>query len=314
MSLIVKALKITNLLAQFLYLNKRLDLPGIGTFILDPSAVIETEKGKQNKSPLLEGVTFEDNRSAREDEKLIAYISEQSGKIKALASADLNSHLELARQFLNIGKPFLFEGIGSLVKKQSGELSFTPGHVLADKMDHTVSREYGKEAVPEEADSDYKSVFYAKSDKAAWKKPAVIALILAGFLLAIWGGYTVYKNRTSGENDEVVKEEKGPAQKDAVQTFKDTVQQNITNAQDTIKKPGNTAATAGYKIILETSPKTRAYYRYGRLKTFQWPVQMETKDSTLFTIYMTLTLTPADTTRMLDSLSRLNGKRVYISQ
>ena len=33
----------------------------------------------------------------------------QTGKIKALASADLESYLELAQQFLNIGKPYLLE-------------------------------------------------------------------------------------------------------------------------------------------------------------------------------------------------------------
>ena len=41
---------------------------------------------------------------------------------------------------------------------------------------------------------------------------------------------------------------------------------------------------------------------------------METKDSVSFTLYMLLPVTAADTSRVLDSLSRLNGKRVRIEQ
>ena len=305
-------MKITNLLAQYLYSNKRLDLPGIGTFLLNESFTFEAEKGKQNKPPILEGASFEDNRYAKEDEKLIAFISEHSGKIKALASADLNSHLELARQFLNIGKPFLFEGIGTLVKKQSGEFNFTPGHVLNDKQDNIAARDYGKESLPEENIGDYKSVFYTKSDSSGWKKPAVIILILAGFLLAIWGGYTIYKNRQSNDKDSVVIKKNTPEQKDEIAPKNDSIPGNISNVKDTTRPP-LPVTQAGYsKFILEKSPKTRALYRYQRLKTFQWPVQMETRDSAEFTIYMLLQVAPADTSRVLDSLSRLNGKRVHI--
>src|SRR5436189_300752 len=40
--------KLANLLAQYLYTNKRLDLPGIGTFLLDPSINLDNEKNKDN--------------------------------------------------------------------------------------------------------------------------------------------------------------------------------------------------------------------------------------------------------------------------
>jgi hypothetical protein len=305
-------LKITNLLAQYLYFNKRLDLPGIGTFLLNESFTIETEKTKQSKLLLLEGASFQDNRYVKEDDKLIAFIAENSGKIKALAAADLNSHLELDRQFLNIGKPFLFEGIGTLVKKQSGEFNFTPGHVLIDKQDNIVARDYGKESLPEENIGDYKSIFYTKSDSPGWKKTGVIILILAGFLLAIWGGYTIYKNRQSNDKDSVVIKTNSLEQKDEITPKNDSIPGNISHVKDTISLT-LPVTKAGYsKFILEKSPKTRALYRYQRLKTFQWPVQMETRDSTEFTIYMLLQVAPADTSSILDSLSRLNGKRVHI--
>lgn len=309
-------LKITTLLAQYLYTKKQLYLPGIGIFTLDNDIVPAPEKDKHNKTSALEGVSFLHDRTVKEDPDLIAFISEHSGKIKALASADLYSHLELASQFLNIGKPFLFEGIGSLVKTQTGEFSFTPGQVIPDRMDSAVLREYGKETISEEPVGDYKSVFYNKHTKSAWKKPAAIGLILLGFGLAIWGGYTVYKKRTerSEKEETVVSSDKNETNRNqsTISKSPDTTIQKKDTTVTSIQPPIMPAGTK--KFILEVSPKERALYRYNRLKTFQWQVEMETKDSSLFTLYMLLPVSAADTSRVLDSLSRLNGKRVYVAQ
>jgi hypothetical protein len=304
-----KTLKITHLFAQFLYTNKQLDLPGIGTFLLDPSVVIDIDKNKQQKPVDLNGVTFKYDTSIKEDPRLIAFISEHTGKIKALASADLYSHLELAKQFLNIGKPYLFEGIGSLSKMQTGELSFTPGYVLAERMETIATKDHQKETITEEPAGDYSSVLYNKKDKTAWKKPAALALIIAGFGLAIWGGYTVYKNNAAKKENPVIEQtpvdEVVTKVKDTSVTIKDTA----VNIQ-----PVSATPAGSVKFILETSPKERAFFRFNRLRTFQWKVDMETKDSSLFTIYMLLPVNASDTSRVLDSLSRLNGKRVYIQQ
>jgi len=271
------------------------------------------EKDKHNKTSALEGVSFLHDRTVKEDPDLIAFISEHSGKIKALASADLYSHLELASQFLNIGKPFLlnigkpflFEGIGSLVKTQTGEFSFTPGQVIPDRMDSAVLREYGKETISEEPVGDYKSVFYNKHTKSAWKKPAAIGLILLGFGLAIWGGYTVYKKRTerSEKEETVVSSDKNETNRNqsTISKSPDTTIQKKDTTVTSIQPPIMPAGTK--KFILEVSPKERA-----------WQVEMETRDSSLFTLYILLPVSPADTSRVLDSLSRLNGKRVYIAQ
>ena len=52
------AVKLASLLAQYLYTNHRLDLPGIGTFLLDPSTISSVENTKQ-RSTVLEGVSFD---------------------------------------------------------------------------------------------------------------------------------------------------------------------------------------------------------------------------------------------------------------
>jgi len=159
---IPKVLKVAPLLAQYLYTYKRLDLPGLGTFLLDSSTVLEPESNKKIIPVNLEGVSFENMPSIKESPELIQFISSQTGKIKALASADLNSYLGQAQQFLNIGKPFLFEGIGSLTKIRSGEFSFTPGQAMAMSIKEVAANEIRPDLSAEKTNTDYKSVFYQR--------------------------------------------------------------------------------------------------------------------------------------------------------
>ena len=283
-----------------------MDLPGLGTFVLDPSVTIEPDTGKHSKPVNLEGASFESNTSIKESNELIQFISSQTGKIRALAAADLDSHLGLAQQFLNIGKPFLFEGIGSMVKLQSGGFAFTSGLALPALMKDYSVKEISATSPIEESPAEYNSIF-ARKTKTRWKKPVAVILFLGGLGLAIWGGYTVYKKTTGKKNnDNTVSENKKQESVLVTDTAKYSRQKDTLATQPTTAKPGN------YKFILETATMQRALSRFSKLKTFQWNVQMETKDSLSYKIFMLLPATAADTIRILDSLSSLTGKRVYI--
>lgn len=300
--------KIAPLLAHYLYTNKRLDLPGIGTFLLDNPVTVEPENNKQSKNVVLEGVSFESNASLKEPpEDLIRFISDQSGRIKPLATADLDSFLWLAIQFINIGKPYLLDGIGSLTKINSGGFAFTPGQILTEKLQDYVAKEAASIS-SREANDDYKRIFYPDKPKTQWKKPVVVLLILTGIGLAIWGGYTVYKE-TSVKNDAgagtSAKKKKNTRVVDTAFNQSDSV---IEIVQKLNGNDGNS------KFILEVSDGRRAMQRFEKLKNYQWNVQMETKDSLSYKIFMLLPIAAADTTRVIDSLSRLNGKRVYIER
>jgi len=299
-------LKLAPLLAQFLYIHKSMDLPGLGTFLLDPSIIIEAENSKQNKPGNLEGVSFESNPSIKDAPELIQFISSQTGKIKALAAADLDSYLVQAQQFLNIGKPFLFEGIGSLVKLKPGEFAFTSGLTMPASMKDYSAREISSTSSTEESFGDYKSVLYSRIKKTTWKRPVAFLLTIAGLGLAIWGGYSVYKRTADKKTTTSAKKENNilPVT-DTARMIKDST---IQSQQPIVVPVGN------YKFVLEISNAQRAFSRLSRLKTFQWKAQMETKDSVSYKIFMLLPATAADTSRMLDSLSRLNGKRVYIEK
>ena len=114
-------MKIEQLIVQYLYLNKQVTLQGIGTFRLDPAVVLPAGNEKEKDFIMPENaVQFEYNLKAGEDEGLVKYIVQHTRKILPLASSDMESYAMLAKQFLNIGKPLVIEGVGTVQKNQQG--------------------------------------------------------------------------------------------------------------------------------------------------------------------------------------------------
>lgn len=294
-------MKLATLLTQYLYNNQRLDLPGIGSFLLDKSAMDALENSKQ-RSAVLEGISFESKPSLTESPDLIAFISAQTGKMKALASADLDSHVQLALQFLNIGKPFTFEGIGTLVKVKQKEFEFIPISVSTDKVKELQQKEVARPR--EEGGTSYESFLTKPKVKQDWSRPLVALLIVAGLGLAIWGGYTISKRSGSTTNRTAA------AAVDQTVLVTDATQ---APAVDSTTAPAPIASSNIYKYVLEISPEKRAMKRYKQLRTNLWDVKLETNDSVQYKLYLMLPAS-SDTTRVLDSLMVMTGKRVYIEQ
>lgn len=296
-------MKLAYLLAQYLYTHKRLDLPGIGSFILDPATFIDTENSK-HRNALPEGISFQSNSSIQNVPELVSFISSKSGKMKSLAESDIESHLQMVQQFLNISKPFTFEGIGTLVKLKSGEYEFTQGNSVPDKLKETIEKDVHltrKETV----DAKYQAYLATPSSKSRWRKPVIVLLILCGIGLAIWGGYTI-------------------SAKKAEQT-EATLSENInepTPAVDSsqLKKPDPIAPekivpqVTSYKYVLEVAKAYRAFKRFKKLRDSTMLakiVQLETTDSIQYKLFVLLPTT-MDTTRVIDSLTSFLGRKVYI--
>ena len=293
-------MKIATLLTQYLYTNHRLDLPGIGSFLLDPSALPSLENSKQ-RSAVLDGISFQSNPSIKNSPELIAYISSTTGKIKALATADLESHLELAQQFLNIGKPFHFEGIGTVTKDRKGEFEFFPDMLAAEKLKEISGSASSRQK--EEGSKKYESFLSEPKPVRSWRMPVIGMLILAGLGLAIWGGYAISK-KAKGKTEEPVTENVASSLINA-----DTIKTAIDSANLPLTKP---VLPPSYKYILEVAQSKRAFKRYNQLRTNMWEVKLETADSVQYKLVLLLPSMNADTTRVLDSLTAMTGKRVYI--
>ena len=293
------AVKLTSLLTQYLYNNQRLDLPGIGSFLFDSSVLSEAENSKQ-KPAVMEGITFINNPSITESPDLVAYISTQTGKMKALAAADLDSHLQLAQQFLNIGKPFTFEGIGTLVKVKPKECEFTPISYSAERVKDIHGKDNTKSAAAKDDSSE--SFLSAPRTKMEWTRPAVALLIILGLALAIAGGYFISKRAASGKQTNPEPELVHSA----------VIPDSLAIADSIARLKDVATVNTNYKYVLQVSPKKTALRRYNQLKTNLWDVKMETNDSVQYKLFLLLPSLNADTTRVLDSLTVMTGKKVYI--
>jgi hypothetical protein len=187
-------LKLPQLLSQFLYQNKRLDLPGIGTFTLDAATVIPQEADRVSHVPA-SGISFQNANIPAPDDTLISYIKEHTGKMKSLAAADLDFFLTTGRQLLNIGKPFYLEGIGTLLKNKEGRLDFAPGEYLVPKLEdlHHPERRTGAPAM------GYDEPPREEPKGADSRQTLLLIGIIAGIAIIAFGGYYLYKRNNIPE-------------------------------------------------------------------------------------------------------------------
>jgi hypothetical protein len=298
------SVKIPSLLAQYLYCHQRLDLPGIGTFLLDNTSITALQNSKQ-RSALLEGVNFKSNPSLKETPELIVFIAQKTGKMKALAASDLDSHLRTAEQFLNIGKPFTLEGIGIISKGKKGEIEFTPITVLTEKVKEYNTKETELSSQKEQSSDDYESFLSPSKTNLEWKKPAVGLLLVCGIGLTIWGGYEISKRANKTKSSSLT-------ESSVTESIVPVTNSNLLQKNDSINSTQNSLPVDNnYKYVLEIAKSKRAFKRYHQLKSIQWKVQLETKDSVQYKLFMLL---PAisDTSRTIDSLTVMSGRKVYI--
>lgn len=293
-------MKLAPVLAQYLYTKKRLSLPGIGILHLDPTAYIEQDNSKGNKTIPTGSISFQRDGSTKTDDELIQYISAETGKMRPLATSDFASYLELMQQFLNIGKPFVMDGIGTLVKNPNGIYDFTPGLPLNERITENVIKDNTTNAA-EDVAIDFKGM-YKKHERAGFTMTkAFIALLLFGGIgVAIWGGYALYnKNKDTVATTAV----DTPQSIVPVLSEDSILQVEKSKTEDSLKQVA-LSKPPGFKFIFETTPnKKRAINRYNFVKKINSEIHLETTDSTLFNITVNMVIPASDTLRVKDSLN-----------
>lgn len=172
-----------------MYQNRKLDLPGIGTFTLDEEAVIPQESDRMGQVPAT-GIHFRNANIAIADDRLVEFIKEHTGKMKSLAAADLDFFLTTGRQLLNIGKPFYLEGIGTLIKNKEGYFEFTQGDYMVARLD---------EAAPERRANYEEPAREREPQRQSTRQGMLLALIVIGLVAIGWGGYYLYKRNSFTE-------------------------------------------------------------------------------------------------------------------
>lgn len=299
-------LKLSALFAKYLYQKKELNLPGIGVFSLDPSVIIP-EAADKNATDFMQQIKYVQKPVAAADDDFINFIRTETGKIKPLAESDLDSFLTDGKILLNIGKPFHLDGIGSLMKTRTGVYEFTPGEPIHSKENFytDIKEEPVKKKTPFSADNAAKSV--------PMRLAFIVGGIIAGLILIIWGGYTLYNKKSNAAVAATPVDTVAIAPTKA-NTLLDSVKKIIDS---TATKAGQSVSSEGtYKFVIErTANKQRADKRYQQIKAADANIKMESKDSTLFSLYFILPASVSDTTRIKDSLKNWYGrKNVYVER
>jgi hypothetical protein len=301
-------LKLPLLLTQFLYKNKRLSLPGLGIFTLDPAAIIPEGHGKNTHTTA--GIEFKQVPIHDPEDELIEYIRVHTGKIKPVAVADLDSYLALGNEMLNIGKPFFLEGIGTITKNMEGGLEFNPGEYSVVKHEDSHSEKHDKagkrKSVLEEAQ------FEPQPNNI--RKILMLVAIVGGLSVIGLGGYYFYKKNANGSSHPEI----STTVTDTIAFKKDTIQAvSADSAKNKAIVPLHSLSKDSimYKfIILETYNKARALKRYNQLLSYDLKINMHTKDSSFFKLYFSFPALPKDTARIKDSLYSQYAHRVTIER
>lgn len=303
-------MKLPLLLSHYLREHKLLRLPGLGILHYSgPQTNIDGEPAMNHSD-----IRFEQVAVKAADEGLIDFIKEHTGKIKPLATADLDSYIESGLQLLNIGRPFYMEGIGTLQKNKEGVLEFSAREVSTGKKDEAAGQNASRKTTGKNDQDKKRSVFedekYNTGSVSSLQKIVVAALIVGGLAIVVLGGYYLYNQN----NTESVLQTVDPApmpQKDSLNILHDSIPKP---APDTVAT--NTASYASvdpgsFKFILETTNnKARALKRFNQLKYTS--LKMETLDSAAYKLYFVIPATAKDTTRIKDSLNRYYASKVRI--
>jgi len=294
--------KIEQALVLYLLKYKEISLQGIGTFKINSSIPDTSDSDKVVVIPA-EAISFEYNPKIKEDDVLIDFIVQNTKKIKPLASADLDSFLTLGRQFLNIGKPFTIQNLGTLEKLKSGELDFKPGPLVQKvEVPKPKIEDEGAEKHEENLFNDYQKDTRSNNGRSLLFVGILVLLGIAAW--AIWRyGFKKEEPETAPTSEAIipVKDTVDAAAKLRADSLAKAAR--LTDSLKNVQK--NPADSFTFKIVLKvTTDKDVALARLEKLKSYGRKVIMYTRDSVTYKVAEPFTLPLADTTRVLDSLNK----------
>ncbi len=311
-------MKFDDQLAAYLYEHKTLRLEGLGTFTLDSKVSVPNQQEKEIYYPI-EGLSFTYNPKSDSEENLIFFLVKKLHKIQPLIRSDLESYLSNIKQFINLGKPYTIEGVGTLSKNNQGIYEFTPGNFLPVKEELNPKRENAEHNYP------------VRSQSSAGRVLVIILIVIAA-LAALggigWGVSNFLTNKqTANENQQadVIDTTAQPvadslsSNKEVVTSRKPTASNPVALPKDTTAAlPAETTATKGdsarYKMIFEiTKLRQRANRRTLQLHSLHSYTQYDsvgTGDSVKYRLFLPVKIRTADIRRVKDSLHVFFGGRI----
>lgn len=297
-------MKIEHLLISFFIQNKKISLQGIGSFYLLADPIVSKDDSQNFIFPE-NSIEFKPDKNTEQDESLIQYISEITKKIKPLATSDLESFTMLNKQFLNLGKPIVLEGIGSITRKKEGILEFTQANKIV--LHNETASEYDTKEKGDRflknTDKDYSSKKTKKSNVMFFSLVLLSTIIIA-FLIYYFLQNSKKENPQSNEENVIntIQNNTTQIKKDSLATLDSTQLLKV----DSIRN---------FKIIVRKYDKlSKAKKGFNTLSKSEFgkDLIMYTKDSVQFYLAVPILGNINDTIKIKDSIIKQFGKNVFI--
>ncbi|MDB5229803.1 MAG: hypothetical protein JWN76_608 [Chitinophagaceae bacterium] len=184
-------------------------------------------------------VVFHYDKRAMNSDGLITYIAEKLGKNPSITRFDIESHLEQARQFIHIGKPYVIPGIGNIYLAKGGVYDLDVQNAQTRIVEEENSYQYNTGETADRA---------RKQKGLMWLAAIlVLALIAAGVY-----GIVNYFSTSKKEKQNLV--------------------ENASPATDTlavIKKPDSVAPQQNNVALSSLSPEDSAMFKVVMERTFK---------------------------------------------
>jgi hypothetical protein len=297
-------MKIEQLLISFFVQNKKFSLQGIGSFYLLADPIVSKDDIQNFVLPE-NSIEFKSDKNTEQDELLIQYISEITKKIKPLATSDLESFTMLNKQFLNLGKPIILEGIGSITKKKEGILEFTQANKII--LHHETASGYDTKEI---SDQFLKNTNKDISSKKTKKSNLIFFSLI--FLFTIIIAIVIYYFLQNSKKDTIQPNEENEVQaiqNDTAQIKKDSLvalESTLLLKVDSIRN---------FKIIVGTYTSLiqakKGFKSLSESKTRKNLI-MYTKDSVEYYLAVPILGNINDTIKIKDSIIKQFGKKVFI--
>ncbi len=294
-------MKTEQLIVQYLYSNKKVTLQDIGEFNIASEINIPEDSDKDIVLPV-DAIRFVYDPKAPVDDGLVTFIMESTRKIRPLAFSDLESFIILNKQFLNIGKPLVFEGMGTLQKTQGGDYSFTQAatsHVTTEEMPKLIT-EKQKETISFATPQREKNSTGNKN--LVWVILAVI-IVLGAAAAAYFFNKNTHEEKVQAASENSVVDTLPVTKKDSP-----LGQNKVVATAPTAVKDSNTF----YVVIREFTDSVAAQKSLKRYLSFGNHVSLSTQDSLHYKLRMPFKKSMSDTLQMKDSLSKFFNGKTYI--
>jgi hypothetical protein len=300
-------LKLSPLIGQYLQTNKSVNIEGFGKFFIDDLSSLPEENERHSKNPL--PIQFDQTPSVPTDPEFINYIIKETGKIRPLAIADLETYTSLAKQLLNISKPFVIEGVGTLVNNNKGSYDFIPGHYEPQKINTDSEKERklrnagNLQSTDRLSEENYQ---YGREEKKGFSfKPRQALLLVVGLAVAGLAAWAVLRYLNKKEKTTV---EKPKTERNTNPETTDTLTKKKV-APPVVITDSNQIVT--YKVIHEIAAKDRAEKRFAKLREYNDKTEMEALDAVNYKLFVRVTSPARDTARKRDSVRANYKNAIY---